>query len=290
VAQTSAGIGWGSIIIPRVGMEAVVTFLEGNPDRPLITGVVYNATNTVPNTLPDKKVLSSMRSNSSKGGGGFNEFTMDDTKGNEAVFFQAQYNYNKKVLNNEVVEITQDTTTTVDKGNRAVTITQGNDTHTISQGNRSVSVTTGTDTLSVKGDRSVTVTTGNDSYTVSTGNRSVKVSTGNDDHTVSTGNRSATISVGNESVTVSVGNYTLECSAGNAKSTTGQAFEVSAGTSIKLSANVSIELSCGPTSLKLDPIAGVTISGPMVKVSADAEMQLSGGGMMALSAGLININ
>jgi len=236
VAQTMAGAGWGSMFIPRIGMEVVVVFLEGNPDRPLITGVVYNATNTVPNTLPDKKVMTTMRSNSSKGGGGFNELTFDDTKGNENVTFQAQYNYSKKVLNNETVEITKDTDTTVKTGNRTMTVSQGNDTHTVSQGNLSV-----------------------------------------------------TVSQGNQSTTISAGNQSLSVSAGGSTTTTGQAFEITAGTSVKLTATASIELTCGGTSLKLDP-SGVTISGPMIKGSADAEMQLSGGGMMSLSAGLININ
>jgi type VI secretion system secreted protein VgrG len=231
-----AGAGWGSMFIPRIGMEVVVVFLEGNPDRPLITGVVYNATNTVPNPLPDKKVMTTMRSNSSKGGGGFNELTFDDTKGNENVTFQAQYNYSKKVLNNETVEITKDTDTTVKTGNRTMTVSQGNDTHTVSQGNLSV-----------------------------------------------------TVSQGNQSTTISAGNQSLSISAGGSTTTTGQAFEITAGTSVKLTATASIELTCGGTSLKLDP-SGVTISGPMIKGSADAEMQLSGGGMMSLSAGLININ
>jgi type VI secretion system secreted protein VgrG len=170
VAQNWGGAGWGGIVIPRIGMEVVVTFIEGNPDRPLVTGVVYNATQTVPNTLPDKKVLSTFRTNSSKGGGGFNEFTFDDTKGNELVFFQAQYNYSKKVLNNETVEITQDTTTTVDKGNRSVTVSTGNDSHTVSQGNRSVTVSQGND--------SHTVSQGNQSLTVSAGNQTVAISAG----------------------------------------------------------------------------------------------------------------
>jgi type VI secretion system secreted protein VgrG len=166
VAQNWGGAGWGGIVIPRVGMEVVVEFIEGNPDRPLVTGVVYNATQTVPNTLPDKKVLSTFRTNSSKGGGGFNEFTFDDTKGNELVFFQAQYNYSKKVLNNETVEITQDTTTTVDKGNRSVTVSQGNDTHTVSQGNRSATVSKGNESLTVSaGNQTVSITAGSSTTT-----------------------------------------------------------------------------------------------------------------------------
>src|SRR5208283_5328947 len=115
VAQSWGGTGWGSIVIPRIGMEVVVQFLEGNPDRPLVTGVVYNATQKVPNTLPDKKVLSTFKTNSSKG--------------SEKVTFQAQYDYDKTVLNNETVNITKDTTTTVKEGNRSVTVSQGNDSH-----------------------------------------------------------------------------------------------------------------------------------------------------------------
>jgi type VI secretion system secreted protein VgrG len=236
VAQTTAGAGWGSIIIPRVGMEAVVEFLEGNPDRPLVTGVVFNATNTVPNTLPDKKVLTTMKSNSSKGGGGYNEFTMDDTKGNEMVTFQAQYNYNKTVLNNEVVNITKDTTTTVKEGNRSMTVSQGNDSHTVSQGNQTV-----------------------------------------------------TVSQGTQSTTVSAGNYSLSVSAGGATTTTGQAFQVTAGTSVSVSASTQIQLSCGPCSITIAP-SGITISGPQISASADASMSLSGGGSMSLTAGIISIN
>jgi type VI secretion system secreted protein VgrG len=158
VAQAWGGAGWGGMVIPRIGMEVVVEFLEGNPDRPLVTGIVYNATQTVPYPLPDKKVVTTFKSNSSKGGGGFNELRFDDTKGNEEVFFQAQYNYNKKVLNNETVEVTKDTTTTVKEGNRKVTVTQGNDDHTVSQGNQSVTVSAGNQTVAVSAGGSKTTT------------------------------------------------------------------------------------------------------------------------------------
>ncbi len=236
VAQSWGGAGWGAMFIPRMGMEVVVEFLEGNPDRPLVTGVVYNATQTVPYPLPDKKVVSTFKTNSSKGGGGSNELRFDDTKGSEEVFFQAQYNYNKVVLNNETVKVTQDTTTTVAQGNRSVTVSQGNDSHT-----------------------------------------------------VSTGNRSATVSQGNDSLTISAGNHTLNVSAGSSQTTTGQSFQVTANTSITLSATSSIQLSCGPSSIQISP-SGITISGPQISGNADASMSLSGGGSMSLTAGMISIN
>jgi type VI secretion system secreted protein VgrG len=205
VAQTWGGAGWGAIFIPRIGMEVVVTFIDGNPDRPLVTGVVYNATQTVPNTLPDKKVLTTFKTNSSKGGGGYNEFTFDDTKGNEMVTFQAQYNYNKTVLNNEVVNITQDTTTTVKQGNRSMTVSQGNDTHTVSQGNRSATVS--------QGNESLTVSAGNQTIAITAGGS--KTTTGQDFEVTATGSikltatASITLTCGPSSIQISPSGITI---------------------------------------------------------------------------------
>jgi type VI secretion system secreted protein VgrG len=184
VAQSWGGAGWGSMFIPRIGMEVVVVFLEGNPDRPLITGIVYNATQTVPYPLPDKKVVTTFKTNSSKGGGGSNELRFDDTKSNEEVFFQAQYNYNKVVLNNETVKITQDTTTTVDKGNRSVTLNTGNDSHTVTQGNHTVKISAGNQTTTISaGDHKLDVTAGNSTTSAGqaikmTGNSAIELTCG----------------------------------------------------------------------------------------------------------------
>jgi len=90
VAQVWAGKGWGSIFTPRVGQEVVVEFLEGDPDHPLVTGRVYNALNKVPYSLPDMKTVSGTKSNSSKGGGGFNEIRFEDKKGEEQIFIHGQ--------------------------------------------------------------------------------------------------------------------------------------------------------------------------------------------------------
>ena len=189
VAQASAGMGWGSIFIPRADQEVVVEFLEGNPDRPLITGVVYNANNTVPYTLPDNKTRSTIKTNSSPGGNGFNELRFEDKAGSEEVFFQAQKDYNKNVLNNETVTIAQDTTTTVQKGNRSITVSQGNNSLTVSTGNHSI-----------------TVSQGNDSLTVSAGNHSITVSAGTSSITAA---QSITFSVGANSVKIDTSGVTI---------------------------------------------------------------------------------
>ena len=90
VVQTWAGNKWGSMHIPRVGMEVLVHFLEGDPDQPIVTGCVYNPMSMPPYTLPEHKTKSTIKSNSTTGGGGFNEFRFEDKKGSEQVFLHAQ--------------------------------------------------------------------------------------------------------------------------------------------------------------------------------------------------------
>ncbi|MGX5799759.1 type VI secretion system tip protein TssI/VgrG [Bradyrhizobium sp. Arg314] len=90
VSQTWAGSGWGFIQIPRIGQEVIVDFIEGDPDLPIITGRVYNAAEMPPYALPGNATQSGWKSNSSKGGGGYNELMFEDKAGSELVNFQAQ--------------------------------------------------------------------------------------------------------------------------------------------------------------------------------------------------------
>ncbi|UCI07109.1 type VI secretion system tip protein VgrG [Mesorhizobium sp. B1-1-8] len=90
VSQTWAGSGWGFIQIPRIGQEVIIDFIEGNPDLPIITGRVYNASQMPPYGLPGNATQSGWKSNSSKGGGGYNELMFEDKAGSELVNFQAQ--------------------------------------------------------------------------------------------------------------------------------------------------------------------------------------------------------
>lgn len=131
VAQGWAGKQWGSLFVPRVGQEVIVSFLEGNPDRPLVTGCVYNATQTVPYPLPDEQTKSTVKTNSSKGGGGFNELRFEDKAGSEEIFIQAQKDMNVTVLNDQSVTVTN---------NRTIKVSKGNEIHQV-QGTRSLTVT-----------------------------------------------------------------------------------------------------------------------------------------------------
>src|SRR4029079_1505199 len=87
------------MFIPRIGMEVLVHFLEGDPDQPIVTGCVYNPQTMPPYTLPDEKTKSTIKSNSSKGGGGFNEFRIEDKKGSEQIFIHAEKNEDIRVKN-----------------------------------------------------------------------------------------------------------------------------------------------------------------------------------------------
>jgi type VI secretion system secreted protein VgrG len=114
VEQPWAGDGWGWMWIPRIGMEVVVQFVDGNPDRPVITGCVYNGENLPPYPLPDEKTKSTFKSNSSIGGGGFNEFRFEDKKGSEQIYTHAQKDFDEVVLNNHTTDVGNDQTNTVD--------------------------------------------------------------------------------------------------------------------------------------------------------------------------------
>jgi type VI secretion system secreted protein VgrG len=97
VSQGWAGKGWGAVSIPRIGQEVVVDFLEGDPDRPLITGRVYNATAHVPYSLPAHKTVSTFKTNSTKGGQGFNEIRFEDKKGEEQIFIHGEKNHDLRI-------------------------------------------------------------------------------------------------------------------------------------------------------------------------------------------------
>jgi type VI secretion system secreted protein VgrG len=108
VSQNWAGKKWGIFFLPRIGQEVIVDFLEGDPDRPIITGRVYNGENTPPYDLPTMQTISTIKSNSSKGGEGFNEFRFEDKKGEEQIFIHAQKNMDIRVKNDRFETIGTD--------------------------------------------------------------------------------------------------------------------------------------------------------------------------------------
>jgi type VI secretion system secreted protein VgrG len=114
VSQTWAGSGWGFIQIPRIGQEVIVDFIEGDPDLPIITGRVYNASQMPPYGLPASATQSGWKSDSSLGGGGYNELMFEDKAGSELVNFQAQKDHNLLVKHDRTKLVQHDQSDRID--------------------------------------------------------------------------------------------------------------------------------------------------------------------------------
>lgn len=108
VSQSWAGSGWGALWIPRIGHEVIVSFLDGDPDRPIVTGSVYHGTHAPPYALPDDRTRSGIRSESSPGGSGSNELFFEDRKGSEQVYLHAQRDWIAAVENDTTQTIGRD--------------------------------------------------------------------------------------------------------------------------------------------------------------------------------------
>ena len=96
---------YGSVLIPRVGMEVLVGFIDGDADKPLVMGCLPNAATPVPLDLPADKTRSVFRSQSSPGGGGYNELRIEDKKGAEEIYLRAQRNWTQHVLNDQQLQV-----------------------------------------------------------------------------------------------------------------------------------------------------------------------------------------
>lgn len=137
VVQPWAGNGWGSMFLPRVGMEVAVTFVDGDPDRPIVTGCLYNGSHPPPYGLPGEKTKSGIKSESSPGGGGFNELRFEDAAGAEEIYVHAQKDMNEAigndhgmtVGNNQTIAVAVDQTQTI--GGNQVESIDGNQTVTV---------------------------------------------------------------------------------------------------------------------------------------------------------------
>ncbi|HTX37403.1 MAG TPA: type VI secretion system tip protein TssI/VgrG [Bryobacteraceae bacterium] len=182
VSQIWAGKSWGWVTIPRIGQEVLVDFLEGDPDRPIIVGRVYNADQTTPYTLPDNQTQSGIKTRSSKGGtsDNYNELRFEDLKGQEMITFHAEkdmstsveHDDTQLVQNNRTINvdgthtetIVKDTTITITQGNHSTTLNAGNQTITLDKGNQTTTVSLGS--ISMTAMQSITLTVGASSITI----------------------------------------------------------------------------------------------------------------------------
>lgn len=284
VSQPWGGSGQGGMFIPRIGQEVVIQFLEGDPDRPLIVGRVYNGENSVPHGLPAAKNISTIRSASTPGGSGYNEIKFDDSKGKEEVFVHAQFDMNEVVEHNHNTTVHADQTNTVDgnqtesvkvdqtlsvDGNQTETVKK-NQTSTVTEGDQSITVQTGSRTLTVKQDLTETVQSGNHTTTIQTGSsaltvkqdrnvtvqsgsHNVEVQTGDSNHAVNTGNHNVMVLTGSSTLTVNTGDHTTGVLLGNhavVVTTGNSSLDVLAGSHTTF-ANQTVSVSSGTADLQL---------------------------------------
>lgn len=269
VATAWSGNGFGTQFIPRIGQEVVVSFIDGDPDKPLITGCVYNGANALPYTLPANQTQSGIKTKSEKG---FNELRFDDKKDAELLAMQAQKDFQLTVLNDSNTTVSHDEIHSV-KNDRTRTVEEGNETVTLKKGNRTVKIEKGSDTLEVKDKRSVTVK-GDQEYSVG----------GDETHKVK-GNYTLNVD-GNLTIKVS-GTLTLE---------SGKALSVKSGADLNASASTSLKLDA--TSIASE--AKTSLSQKATTISHEAKATLTskasatqtvdGGGMLTIKGGLVKIN
>jgi len=289
VASTSAGKQWGALSLPRIGQEVIVEFLEGDPDRPIVTGRVYNAENMPPYALPDNKTISTTKSNSSKGGGGFNEIRLEDKKGEEQVFIHAEKNQDIRVKNDayewighdrhlvvkndqvELVENNRDETVKADHKEKI-----GKDRHLKVEGKeakevaKSLSLTVKEDVIEVfKKNHSEEVV--KDYYLVA-------------DNIVIEARTNLTIKVGTNYIVIEKSGIKIGCDESGAKFET----ESQGNTSIK-SATGAVKVEA-MANLEMKGTAGVKIESPATLDVKSSATTVKGDGMLTLKGGMVMIN
>jgi type VI secretion system secreted protein VgrG len=245
VASIWAGKNWGWITHPRIGQEVLVDFLEGDPDRPVVVGRVYNAEQMPPYTLPDNMTQSVMKSRSSKGGGtdNFNEIHFEDKKGSEVFFMHAEKDMTTEVEHDDSQTVQNDRTIVVD-GKHTETITK---------------------------DTTITIKEGNHSLEVSKGNQSITVDTGNQTTKISTGNQSITVSMGDQSTKVELGSASheamqqIELKVGQSSIVLTQQGVTIKGMMISIEGTVQLEAKAVMTTVSADAI--MTVKGALTMIN-----------------------
>lgn len=280
VSQAWAMSQWGVLFVPRIGQEVVVSFIDGDPDRPLITGCVYNCDH-LPPYLPGEPTKSTIKTNSSKGGGGFNEIRFEDKKASEEIFVHAEKDMNRVVEND-----------------RTLKINKGDDTETIVKGSRLI-------TLKAEGDapptHTLTLDKGDDIIHLKEGNLTINLDKGNEERNI-TGTQSSTVT---KAYTITAKTITLKCSGdflidagGKVTIKSGAAMELTSGATTDMKSSTSMNIKSGTdakvtggTDITIKGSVGATVDGgPNLKLTSSAMAELAGSAMTKVTGGMVTIS
>ncbi|WP_028311601.1 type VI secretion system Vgr family protein [Derxia gummosa] len=273
VAQSTAGSGFGSLFLPRIGQEVVVTHVDGDPDRPLVTGAVYNGEHLPPVTLPTNQTQTVIKTRSSKQGKAGNEIRLEDKKDAEEFYLHAQKDMKVEIENG-----------------LTVTLTEGAEKHTLTKGDRTVDVQKGKETHNVKGTRTLTIT-GDESHT----NKGDFKQTVSGKYTLKvTGDLTLDVTGG---ITIKAGKAITMTAGTSLTAKAGSALTNQAGTSLTNKAGTALTNQAGTSltnkaSMGLVNQAGTTLDnkGAMINNKASGMQTVDGGGMLTLKGGLVKIN
>jgi type VI secretion system secreted protein VgrG len=273
VSQLWAGKNWGAMHIPRIGQEVIVSFMEGDPDRPIITGRVYNDECKPPYDLPANKTVSGIKSRSTPDGSedNRNELSFEDKSGEEKVFLHAEKDFEGIVKNTRYVDILGEEDGSPEKTIEALNIIgqretymEGNDLLILKEGGigRKIEIKKGGYDLKVD-QKAYTAEICKDITTTS-----------------GTGDITTTADSGNITTQAAMGNITTKADLGK----------------ITIDAMQEILLKVGASSIKIDNM-GVTIKGPMIFIEADGMLDakgsvtmIDGSGMTSITGGVVMIN
>jgi type VI secretion system secreted protein VgrG len=265
VSQNWSGNGWGGMVIPRIGMEVVVEFLEGDPDKPLVTGCVYNGKNKVPYKLPQHKTRSTFKTDTHQGTG-YNELRFEDENGKEEIFIHGQKDRNTKIENNQSERVNVNKVESVghDKAseieNNLLQVVDGNMELRVGPGNRN-SVTPAGAKDYPEGLPTIPLRFGPVGSGIGTGDLMISVEQ----------NKLQTVGANHD-----------EAVKGNKTSDVKKNYDLKVGKEIVIDAGDRITLNCGQTRIVMEDNGTITVNAKKIQVTADQ--------LITLLADLVKIN
>ncbi len=303
-----AGNNWGGFFVPRIGQEVIISFENGNPNCPIITGCVYNRSNLPPYdmTTEDKNIKTGLKTKSLKETEddeepGFNELSFDDKASEEKIFLQAEKDYEEIIKDGKSSTIkTGSSELIIERGDRKITLMgeeeptdgDGNDTLIIKNGNKEIKLESEEAkqflTQILKGDKinkidegnyNLEITKGNKKTQLDEGDSSITISKGDMEINLDSGDKKETIS-GNKNLTINSGNYTIKISGGNMEISANQiTYEAMSNLTLKSGGNLSIEAG-----------GKLSIKGSIVEMESDTMMDVKASAILNIKGTMVNLN